>query len=48
MLADNRNDVILTFGALLATVATQLRVGLWWVDPTVAILLASCEFCTYT
>ena len=38
--ADNQNDVILSAGALVATVITQIARSLWWVDPAVALVLA--------
>ena len=38
--SDNWNDVVLSVGALVATIITQLSQELWFVDPTVACVLA--------
>ena len=40
VVADNRNDVVLSVGALIATVVTQLSAPLWFVDPSAACALA--------
>jgi len=40
VVADNQNDLLLSAGALVATVITQLSMPLWFVDPTVACGLA--------
>ena len=41
VLADNQNDVVLSVGALLALIVTQLSAGLWWVDAAAALALTS-------
>ena len=38
MLADNRNDAVLSVGALVALILTQLSSQLWWVDAAAALL----------
>ena len=40
VIADNQNDVVLSVGALAATVITQMSAPLWFVDPTAACVLA--------
>lgn len=40
VVADNQNDVVLSLGALVATVVTQLSASLWFVDPSAACVLA--------
>ena len=37
VLADNQNAVVLSVGALLALIATQLSAGLWWVGAAAAL-----------
>ena len=41
VIVDNQNDLILSVGALLALVFTQLSSRLWWVDAAAALGLAT-------
>ena len=41
VLTDNQNDVVLSVGALVALILTQLSSQLWWVDAAAALGLAT-------